>query len=109
MEETEDLEAMMAPTPSEARAISALVDWGLEPLERNEDIPLGQLKTKKNGTGQSAHHQKRCHHYGQQVRSVPACQTEQHVPELKVAQEVEKLEMIFTPEGLEQTLIRQNF
>lgn len=104
MEETEDLEAMMAPTPSEARAISALVDWGLEPLERNEDIPLGQLKTKKNGTGQSAHHQKRCHHHGQQVRSVPACQTEQHVPELKVAQEVENPDLIICEISVEPML-----
>ena len=36
-------------------------------------------------------------------------QEQEGIVVLEVAQEVEKLEMIFTPEGLEQTLIRQNF
>ena len=36
-------------------------------------------------------------------------QDQEGIVVLEVAQEVEKLEMIFTPEGLEQTLIRQNF
>ena len=36
-------------------------------------------------------------------------QEQEDIVVLEVAQEVERLEMIFTPEGPEQTLIRQNF
>ena len=108
MEETEDIEAMMGPTPSEARAIRALVDWGLEPLagdqkERKEDIPLGQLKANKRTTGKSSRkengtgrqHPKRRNHHCQQVRSAS---------ELKVTPEVENPDLIICEVSVEPML-----
>ena len=107
MEETEDLEAMMGPTRSEARAISALVDWGLEPpaggqKEGKEDIPLGQLKANKRKTGKSRkengtgrQHPKRRNHHCQQVRSAS---------ELKVTPEVENPDLIICEVSVEPML-----